>query len=128
MNATIQLYHTQQDTYTNIDPDVEKELEVWDDYEDTGNSPDICRKLVDETDRGDLWEETTDVHNNKYYAIDVETDEPVTLYILTNESIHSPDWSEPVEGGLTYHPEDDYEPFGCKLSGEVQMFLVRATE
>ncbi|WP_226041150.1 hypothetical protein [Natrinema sp. DC36] len=107
MKATVKLYHDRQDDYSDVEPDQTKEIEVTE--ECLSDRP----MFADEE-----WIEADDVYNHKYYAIDCECDEAVTLYVHTNDSVHDPDdWGRAAEGGLIYDPEDDYPPFGCEMWG-----------
>lgn len=114
MTATIQLYHERtDDDYSGVEPDQEQEIEITE--ETLSNRPMFA---------DDVWDEAESPDNHKYYAIDVECDEPVTLYVHTNDSLHSPDdWNDPVEGGLIFDPEDDYPPFECEMWGRVCMWV-----
>lgn len=113
MKATVQLYHERHDDYSGVEPDVEQEIEVTED-------PLSDRPIFAD----DLWHEAEDPRNHKYYAIDLECDECVTLYVHTNDSVHDgTDWDPAVEGGLIYDPEDDYPPFGVEMWGRVCMWV-----
>lgn len=121
MKATIQLYHSREDDYSDVEPDQEKEVEVFDD-------PAFVVDAYPTEGNGDVWGEAEDLHNHKYYAIDVEADERVTLMVYTNDSVHAPDWNGPVEGGLIFDPKDDYPPFECELWGQVMMWAKQREE
>lgn len=113
MKATVKLYHDRRDDYSDVEPDQERDIEVTEDQH-------VRRPALAE----DFWDEAENPHNHKYYAIDVECEEPVTLYVHTNDSLHSPaDWGRPVEGGLIFDPEDDYPPFGVEMWGRVCMWV-----
>lgn len=113
MKATIQLYHDRHDDYDGVEPNVEKEIEVTED-------PLSDRPMYAD----ERWLEAEEPRNHKYYAIDLECEERVELFVHTNDSVHDPeDWNRPVERGLTFDPNDDYPPFGCEMWGRVCMWV-----
>lgn len=120
MKATIKLWYGRDD-WADREPDVKKkEVEcftdddIWTDREPPS----------DHIEGGEVFHEAIDVHNHKHYYIDVEADQPITLYVHTNDSVHTADWSRPIEEGLYHHPDEYVPPFGCELWGEVDMWVM----
>lgn len=58
-------------------------------------------------------------------ALWVGADDPVALFVHTNDSYHDPDdWDPPVERGLAFGPDvDTTKPFGCELWGRVVLWV-----
>ena len=68
-----------------------------------------------------------DVRTHRQYAFDVpESARPVVVNVHPNDSYHDPTaWGRPIEGGLTYSPGDDYDPFTTELWGRVMFWVQR---
>lgn len=105
----------------------------WNSYDEIlEGEPDEYEMPVVETEFGRNYEAkdddrvnlATEIENHRKYAFDVETDEKVKLRVHTNDSYHNPeDWSDPIEGGLIYSPDDDYPPFKTEIWGRIMMWV-----
>jgi len=112
-------------------------LKIWHGYSDRKPARDPDHKAELEIYRGDWWgknyprspardADTWYLSEDISYSSPplewwVEADEPVSLFIHTNDSYHDPDdWGRPVEGGLVYGPDiREDRPFGCEVWGRV---------
>lgn len=67
----------------------------------------------------------SNIDNHRTYAFLVPNESrPATLNVYTNDSYHDPhDWGDPIERGLTFHVEDDREPFKCESWGRIMMHI-----
>jgi hypothetical protein len=103
-------------------------------YDDLfGSGPDVYELPVADPDYGFTDALTDDerviladdIENHRKYGL-VIPDPPrtVTLNVHTNDSYHAPtDWGTPIERGLPFPPEHDYEPFWTERWGRVMMWV-----
>lgn len=107
-------------------------VKIWERKRDTDREPDreIDLPPVEHgnyTGRNPGWVDphwflSKDIEHHEWYAFDVESDDPVTLNIHTNDSYHDPsDWGRPIERGLRFDPNVDGPPYKCELWGRVIM-------
>jgi hypothetical protein len=117
MNATIKLWHERHDDYTDVEPDQTKEIEVTEENQVYGTrTPPIASNA-------EVWHESYEINNHKYYAISLDCDSEATLFIHTSDSVHGKSWSKAVEGGLHLPKEHEYDPYGCDMWGKVCMWV-----
>jgi hypothetical protein len=105
----------------------------WAEYDDMlEDEPDTYELPILDLEFGSTHEVSDDdrvmlaqeIQNHQKYAFDVECDEKVTLNVHSNDSFHSPEeWGNPIERGLPYSPDNDWEPFKCEIWGRIMMFV-----
>jgi len=116
--AIIQLW-TGYDADTDDEPHIEEQIEITDPEFDR---PSSSRKPHEAEDTFHL---ATEPEHHMKYQIWVDTDETVTLYVHTDDSVYKGDWDRPIEGGLLYRDDADFAPFGCEIWGRVVMWVKR---
>ena len=61
-----------------------------------------------------------EVEEESGYRFVVECDQPVSLNVHENDHYHrTTEWGRPIEQGLTYEADSNYDPFKCHLYGRV---------
>jgi len=105
----------------------------WDDYDGMlEEDPDIYELPILDLQFGSTHEVSDsdrmmiakDIQNHQKYAFDVECEKEVILNVYSNDSFHSPEsWGDPIERGLPYSPDNDWEPFKCEIWGRIMLFV-----
>lgn len=82
-----------------------------------------------------VWQDDPHYHSPPI-GLDIHPEDgPATLEVYTSDSVHSPSgrqsagyvdtdyWDGPMERGLTYPEDHDFQPFGCEVWGRVLFFV-----
>lgn len=113
-------------------PDATYRVRIWEGRDGRDDEPDEVVEVSEETPH--VWQDDPYYHSPPI-AIDLHPDDcPATLNVYTSESVRSPPGYEshvetgywgprPIEGGLPFPADHDYEPFGCEVWGRVMFFV-----
>lgn len=116
-SAKIEVYEGHHDDVPDHDPEWSETVALYtDDW--WGSTPSAPPHDAETATLSDSIE-----FNSGPIEIYVEADQPVVLFVHSNDSYHSPDdWGRPAEGGLLFGPEID-STYGCEIWGRVVMWV-----
>lgn len=118
--ATLEVYDGYNDSVPSREPEWSEDVEI---YRGTylGSVPNVPPSDADTA----FLSEEIDYHSGPI-SIYADVDEPIWLFVHTNDSYHDPDdWDKPVEYGLVYGPDikEIGGGFGCEIWGRVVMWV-----